>query len=337
MRSEVDRRSFIKRSALGTASVAALGAGPDQKVAALPLPDRTAGARSANTVRIAAIQVATNPKTVGLATNPFRENFSERDLHLSIDLWLNSYDELFARAAEQSCKLAVVTEDFTHIFDTAMFLDDRAIFQSAVDKQTSLVPERVGAAAKRHRMYIVACYFSCEANVIHNVSDLFGPDGDLVGRYRKVHMPQYEKWQVTPGDHFPAFETEIGWIGMLICYDQMWPESAACCTMNGAQLICHPSAAVFEECYMKTRAGDNQVHYLSSTSRHSMISSPRAEILADGEEKDPSIVWADVDLVNGSLGDEYYFECLYSGIQDHKERHLKFRRPEAYQIITDAR
>ena len=76
-------------------------------------------------------------------------------------------------------------------------------------------------------MFIVACYFALEGDAIYNVADLFGPNGELVGRYRKVHLPQYELWQVTAGDVFPAFETALGWISMLICYDQMWPESAA--------------------------------------------------------------------------------------------------------------
>jgi predicted amidohydrolase len=255
-------------------------------------------------------------------------------VYRSIDGWLDWYEELYARAAKRSCQLAVTTEDFTHIFNTAVYLDDRSLFQHAVDWQTQRIAERLAACAKRHSMYVVACYFAREGDLIHNVADLFGPTGDLVGRYRKVHMPQYEMWQATPGDSFPAFETDLGWISMLICYDQMWPEAAACCAMNGAQLICHPSAAVLKDFYMKQRATDGQIHYLSSTQDNSMISSPRAEILAHGGDLDPAIVFADVDLQGASMGDKYFFEYLYSGIQDHRERHLKFRRPETYQALT---
>jgi len=105
--------------------------------------------------------------------------------------------------------------------------------------------------------------------------------------------------------------------------------------MNGAQLICHPSAAVLEDFLMRTRAKDNQVHYISSSGRNSMIVSPRAEILANAMDRDPAIVWADVDIQNATMADEYFWEYLYSGIQDHKERHLKFRRPDAYHVLIE--
>ena len=298
--------------------------------------DTVTTAKKPDLVRIAAIQTRNNPKINGLQTDPFQEGFSLDHVYKSIELWLDWYEELFAQAAKDKCKLAVVTEDFTHIFSTALFLDDRSVFRSTVERQTPLIAERLSAVAKKHSMYIVACYFASENEIIYNVADLFGPNQELVGRYRKVHMPQYEMWQVTQGDEFPAFETDIGWISMLICYDQMWPEAAACCAMNGAQLICQPSAAVLKDWYMQARARDNQVHYLSSTAKESMISTPKAEIVANGKEQDPAVVWADVDIVNGSMGDEYFMETLYSGIQDHKERHLKFRRPETYKVLTSS-
>ena len=152
---------------------------------------------------------------------------------------------MFGRAARQNCKLAVITEDFTRLSRCMRYLDDRSIFQQAVARQTPMIRERLENVARKNNMYLVACYFAQEGEQVFNVADLFGPTGDLIGRYRKVHMPQYELWQVTPGDVFPAFETDIGWISMLICYDQMWPESAACCAMNGAQIICQPSAAIW--------------------------------------------------------------------------------------------
>jgi hypothetical protein len=105
--------------------------------------------------------------------------------------------------------------------------------------------------------------------------------------------------------------------------------------MNGAQIICHPSAASLKDYHMRTRARDNQVHYISSTGFNSMITSPHAEILANAEDKDPAIVWADVDVKGETMADELFWEYLYSGIQDHKERHLKFRRPETYSVLAE--
>jgi len=288
-------------------------------------------------VRLATIQSNRVKTCDGLKTNPFSDEFSMDDLLQSIERRIAWYEDLFGQAAKEKCDLTVITEDFTRLSSCMTFLDDRSVFRAAVEKQTSLIPERLGAAAKKNSMYIVACYFALEGDTIRNVADLFGRKGELIGRYRKVHMPQYELWQVTPGDSFPAFETDLGWIGMLICYDQMWPESSACCAMNGAQVICHPSAASLKDYQMRARAMDNQVHYISSTWGNSMIASPRADILANAEDGDPAIVWADVDIKEASMGDELFWEYLYSGIQDHKERHLKFRRPETYRVLTEKR
>lgn len=287
-------------------------------------------------VRISTIQTNRNPYAEGLRTNPFSDDFVRSELFESIERHLTWFEELFARAAADRCRLTVVTEDFTRVSRTITYLDDRGIFQEAVDRQTPLVAERLGAAARKHGMYIVGCYFAREGDAIYNVADLFDPKGELAGRYRKVHLPQYEKWQVSEGDTFPAFETDLGWIGMLICYDQMWPEAAACCALNGAQLICQPSAASLQDYLMRTRAKDGQVHMLSSTWMNSMIASPRAEILANAADAETAVVWADVDLEDATMGDELFYESLYSGIRNHKERHLKFRRPEAYGVLTSS-
>ena len=288
-------------------------------------------------VRIATIQSNRVAACDGLKTNPFSVDFSMHDVLVSIERRIAWFEELLARAASEKCQLAVVTEDFTRLGTCMTFLDDRSVFRQGVEKQTPLIPERFGSLAKKHSMFIVACYFAAEGDAIFNVADLFGRDGARVGRYRKVHLPEYELWQVRAGDSFPAFETDLGWIGMLICYDQMWPESASCCAMNGAQIICQPSAASLTDYHMRTRAMDNQVHHVSATYQNSMIVSPRAEILATAEDKDPAVVWADVDVVGATIGDKYFYETLYSGIQNHKERHLKFRRPDAYGPLTQQR
>ena len=314
--------------------------GPAKGENALPTVEKTAAksARSGKNndrVRVATVQSNRVSACGVLHTNPFMEDFSMDDLLASIELRIAWYEELFEQAAREKCKLAVLTEDFTRLGSCASYLDDRSIFHRAVEMQTALIPERFGALAKKRSIYLVLCYYALEEGAIYNVADLLGPRGDRVGRYRKVHLPQYELWQVKAGDSFPAFETDLGWIGMLICYDQMWPEAAGCCAMNGAQLICQPSAASLTDYHMRTRATDNQVHHLSSTYMNSMIVSSRAEIMADAGERDPAIVWADLDIRGASMGDEYFYEYLYSGIQDHKERHLKFRRPDAYGVLTE--
>ena len=66
-----------------------------------------------------------------------------------------------------------------------------------------------------------------------------------------------------------------------------------------------------------------------------MITSPRGEVLANAGDQEAAVVWADVDLKGATRADALFWEFLYSGVQDHKERHLKFRRPEAYGVLTN--
>ncbi len=335
MSRSVGRRQFLQAATLGPLATLAFAQSPDSGEHAAPQIIPPATAKSQGRVRVATIQSNHVPTCQGLQTDPFRDGFSLDDLLTSIERRISWYEQLLLQAAAQQCQLAVITEDFTRLSSCMTFLDDRSIFQQAVTRQTSSIPNRLGELARRCSLFVVACYFAAEDDAIYNVADLFAPSGDLAGRYRKVHLPQYELWQVRAGSEFPAFETELGWISLLICYDQMWPESAACCAMNGAQIICQPSAASLTDFHMRTRAMDNQVHHISSTYAHSMIVSPRAEVLADAGQADPAVAWADIDVQGATRGDEFFYETLYSGIQDHKERHVKFRRPDAYGVLTE--
>ena len=98
-------------------------------------------------VRIASIQSRHVPTCDGLRTNPYSDDFSMDDLLLSIERRIAWYGDLFARAGKKKCNLAVITEDFTRLSSCMTFLDDRSVFRTAVEKQTDLIAERLGAAA----------------------------------------------------------------------------------------------------------------------------------------------------------------------------------------------
>ena len=96
-------------------------------------------------------------------------------------------------------------------------------------------------AAKRHQVHIVAGINERTEDCLFNSAILAGPDGYL-GTYRKVHLWNQENRFFQPGDlGFPVFETTLGRIGILICYDGWFPESARECALNGADIICVPT------------------------------------------------------------------------------------------------
>jgi len=108
--------------------------------------------------------------------------------------------------------------------------------------------EALSAAAKESEAVIVGSLFERRApGVYHNTAVVFDADGSLLGRYRKMHIPDdplfYEKFYFTPGDlGFRVFETRHGRIAPLVCWDQWYPEAARLASLAGAELLVYPTA-----------------------------------------------------------------------------------------------
>src|SRR5687768_3476563 len=102
--------------------------------------------------------------------------------------------------------------------------------------------------AKKHRAVIIASLFEKRASgVYHNTAAIIDADGSLLGMYRKMHIPDdplyYEKFYFTPGDlGFRAWQTRYGKIGVLVCWDQWYPEGARLTAMQGAEILFYPTA-----------------------------------------------------------------------------------------------
>lgn len=102
--------------------------------------------------------------------------------------------------------------------------------------------------ARKHRVVIVASLFEKRAaGVYHNTAAVIDADGSLLGVYRKMHIPDdplyYEKFYFTPGDlGFRAWPTRHGRIGVLICWDQWYPEAARLTALQGAEILFYPTA-----------------------------------------------------------------------------------------------
>ena len=107
--------------------------------------------------------------------------------------------------------------------------------------------ERIGAAARRHRVSVVVPIFEKRAPGLYHNSAVVLDAGERVGVYRKMHIPDdpafYEKFYFAPGDlGFRAFDTRSGRIGTLICWDQWYPEGARLTALQGASVLFYPTA-----------------------------------------------------------------------------------------------
>jgi N-carbamoylputrescine amidase len=108
--------------------------------------------------------------------------------------------------------------------------------------------ERIGRLARELGVVVVASLFEKRARgLFHNTAVVIDADGSLCGRYRKMHIPEdprfFEKYYFAPGDlGFRAFDTRAGRIGVLVCWDQWYPEAARLTAMQGADVIVYPTA-----------------------------------------------------------------------------------------------
>jgi 5-aminopentanamidase len=197
---------------------------------------------------------------------------------------------------------------------------------------------RLGKAAADQRMYLVVCNDALEEDGrAYNTSFLIGRDGREVGHYRKVNLPLTEQGRAR-GREFPVFPTpDLGAVGMLICYDMVFPEAARCLALGGADVIFHPTlggAAVGDDdislAAFRTRAAENFVYLVVAMRGHgSMIISPRGRILATADGPD-GLAIADIDPSGGREGGD-----AFNTQADMRGRLFRERVPGAYGILTD--
>ena len=135
------------------------------------------------------------------------------------------------------------------LFQTQYFCqrEDPALFDLA-EPIPGPTTARLAEAAKRLGVVVIASLFEKRApGIYHNTAVLIDGDGSLRGIYRKMHIPDdplyYEKFYFTPGDlGFKAFDTEVGRVGTLVCWDQWYPEGARLTALQGAQVLFYPTA-----------------------------------------------------------------------------------------------
>ncbi|MGH9534086.1 MAG: carbon-nitrogen hydrolase [Terriglobales bacterium] len=195
--------------------------------------------------------------------------------------------------------------------------------------------EALAAVARAGAMVIVASIFERRApGLFHNTAVVLDADGTLLGRYRKMHIPDdpryYEKFYFTPGDlGFPCFTTRHGRVGVLVCWDQWFPEAARLTALSGADIVLYPTAigwhpeekaefgAVQHQAWQtmqRAHAIANGV-FVATPNRsgfeptpgagadqgiefwgQSFIAAPDGQILAAADERGGQLLYADCDL-----------------------------------------
>jgi len=229
-------------------------------------------------------------------------------------------------AAAKGAKIIGLQEMFTTKYFCVT--QDPKNFDLAEPIETGPSVTELAKAAKRLGVVIVAPLFEARGSeVYHNTAAVIDADGTVLGKYRKMHIPQdpgfEEKFYFTPGDlGFRTWKTAHGDIGVLICWDQWYPEAARLTALGGAQILFYPTAIGWlpEEKAALGKAQHNAWEtvqrghgvangcYVAATNRvgtegrtqfwgQSFVSDPYGEIVARASVEKEEVLLADCDLV----------------------------------------
>ncbi len=228
------------------------------------------------------------------------------------------YAPLIAKAAEQKVDLVVLGETVPYV---------------RVGKKPHETAEAVpgpsteffGELAKQNKLHIVVSLYEREGRAVYNTAVLLGPDGKLIGKYRKVCLPHSEvESGVTPGDDYPVFDTKFGKVGMMVCYDGFFPEVARELTNRGAEVIAWPVWGC-NPLLGQARACENHVYVVSSTYTdaksnwmQSAVYDHAGQPLAKGEN------WGDVVVAEVDLSQRHFWRNNLGDFRSMVQRH----RPE---------
>ena len=168
--------------------------------------------------------------------------------------------------------------------------------------------EVFGALAKELGIVIVTSLFERRApGLYHNTAVVLESDGSIAGLYRKMHIPDdpgyYEKFFFTPGDlGFTPISTSIGRLGVLVCWDQWYPEAARLMAMAGAEMLIYPTAIGFDPADLPEEQNRQREAWITIQRSHAIANGiPVISVNRVGFEADPSGIGAGAEFWGNSF------------------------------------
>ena len=207
--------------------------------------------------------------------------------------------------AKQGAELVVLQELHNGLYFCQT--EDPDIFEQA-ETIPGFSTEYFGKLAKETGVVLVLSLFEKRApGLYHNTAVVIDKDGSIAGKYRKMHIPDdpayYEKFYFTPGDlGFQPIQTSIGKLGVLICWDQWYPEAARLMTMAGADLIIYPTAIGWESTDSEAEKTKQKEAWMTIQRGHAIANGiPVLSCNRTGYETDPSGVTNGIEFWGNSF------------------------------------
>ena len=212
---------------------------------------------------------------------------------------------------------------------TECFLDGYAI----ADKSIPLVEYRalgepipdgiycrkLASLAKELKIFLIAGMLEADGEQRFNTAALMSPSGELVGKYHKQQL-EHEAVRNTAGKESPVFETPFGKLGVMICADRRWPETARTLTLKGARVIFNPTYGMHGDlnlCMMRTRSYENGIFIVFTHPGQALITGPDGQVVCNNEDKSTTFIVTQIDL---------------SEAPANKGGHIPDRRTDIYKL-----
>lgn len=200
--------------------------------------------------------------------------------------------EKIMKLAAEGAQLVVLQE----LHDSLYFCQVESVdnFDLAIALDSSVTEFYAGVARSAGVVLVTSLFERRAAGLYHNTSLVFDTDGSLAGKYRKMHIPDdpayYEKFYFTPGDlGFRPIQTSLGRLGVLVCWDQWYPEAARLMAMGGAEMLIYPTAIGWESSDTSEEKARQREAWMTVQRGHAVANGlPVVTVNRVGHEPDPS-------------------------------------------------
>lgn len=256
----------------------------------------------------------------------------------AVDKNLNELEQLVQNAGSAGCDAVALPEDTLGLLNWLGMNEKSA--KHLLDQAVPRMLSKLGKAAASHHMYLVVCssFFEPDGGM-YNTAFFLGRDGKEIGRYHKVCPTWSESGATARGAAFPVFQTpDLGTVGMLICYDMVFPETARCLALKGADIIFYPTmggGAMSDDedlamQALRIRAVENYVWIVVAfRGSGAMIISPQGKVIAKADGPD-GLVYADIDPKGAREGGD-----SANTQRDMRARLFRERNAAAFGMLTD--
>jgi beta-ureidopropionase len=258
---------------------------------------------------------------------------------------IRKHEKLIGQAAADGAQITCLQEIF---FGPYFCAEQDPKWYATAEKDDGPTVRRMQEVARKYKMVLVVPFYEeAQPGVYYNTAVVIENDGRVLGKYRKTHIPHvgpcfWEKFYFKPGNlGYPVWDTSVGRVGILICYDRHFPEPARALGLKGAELVFNPSATVKSlsrylwELEQPAHAVANG-YWIGAINRvgieaplneaqfygSSYFCDPRGRIIARASETEDEVLVCDLDLdMNREVRNTWQF--------------LRDRRPETYEELVE--